>query len=85
MIASDLLRKSPETQNILDSNTFDIILKCIERHSGQWTKASYGRELLEKPETLLEILVHMADYNASRQKLLDVSLNYYLEQQNTHI
>jgi hypothetical protein len=43
------------------------ISSCIESHMGIWNKDREGNEILPKPETEFQKLVHMADYIASRK------------------
>lgn len=48
----------------------EFICKCISSHMGQWNSDYRSKkEVLPKPETMAEQLVHLADYLASRKYL----------------
>ena len=54
----------------IDEVNFSIIseiVNCIKSHMGIWNKDREGNEMLPKPQTQIEKLVHLADYIASRK------------------
>lgn len=57
-------------------NKCTIITKCILSHSGKWnTKYNSKEEIIPKPKTNIEKLVHLADYIASRKYINMYDLN----------
>jgi hypothetical protein len=69
-IATAVFSADENLNSMLPPEQFDIFLKLIARHMGQWnfdfkTKAA----ILDMPETQLEKFVHLADYLASRKCL----------------
>jgi len=57
------------TSDVIVDN-LDFICSCVSSHMGQWN-GDYRtkKEVLPKPETMAEQLVHLADYLASRKYL----------------
>lgn len=59
-------------QDVIDIMEIDIwrqITDCIKTHMGQWTTDRDGKELLERPSSIIQGFVHMCDYLASRKCL----------------
>ena len=53
----------------------EIVPALVETHMGQWTKDyKTGKEMLKKPVTPTQKLVHLADYLASR-KFIDIKFD----------
>lgn len=74
-LASDFISKVYEDTDIIKDryNIIGGIEECIESHMGKWnTDKETGEEILPKPESEIEKLVHLADYIASR-KYIDMS------------
>lgn len=56
--------------SILPKETLNLILSCINSHMGKWNfDYKTKKQVLPKPKSRLEQLVHMADYIASRKCL----------------
>lgn len=53
----------------LDRQELAFIANCIASHMGQWNTSRNSSEVLPKPQTLYQQLVHLADYLASRKDL----------------
>lgn len=62
LIAADFVMS-----NASDDHYACIVANAIASHSGEWTKSKYSKVELPKPETMLEKVVHLADYIASRR------------------
>jgi hypothetical protein len=70
-IAAAEIKKSESLNMVLPLEQFDVFLRLVARHMGQWNKDyKTGQELMHKPETLLEKFVHLCDYLASRKCLI---------------
>lgn len=52
----------------------DTICNLISCHMGQWNTSNYSKEVLPKPESTAEMLVHTFDYLASR-KYITINLD----------
>ncbi len=69
-VAAIELQKDANLNTVLPPEQFDIFLRLVARHMGQWNKDyKTGQELMHKPETPLEKFVHLCDYLASRKCL----------------
>ena len=69
-VAALELQKNSDLNTIVSAEQFDIFLRLVARHMGQWNKDyKTGQELMNKPETPLEKFVHLCDYLASRKCL----------------
>lgn len=53
----------------ISKDKLDILCRCIASHMGNWNTDRSGREVLPKPQTGLERIVHLCDYLASRKCL----------------
>lgn len=55
---------------VMESNKWDQISRCIKSHMGQWnTDFKSNEEILPKPSNNIEEFVHLCDYLASRKIL----------------
>lgn len=53
-----------------ENQTFvDNVSRLVSCHMGQWNTARWDKTVLPKPEALDEVIVHVADYLASRKYL----------------
>jgi hypothetical protein len=69
-VAALELQKNANLNTLLSPEQFEIYLRLVARHMGQWNKDyKSGMELMNKPETPLEKFVHLCDYLASRKCL----------------
>lgn len=59
-------------KGIINNDCLQFLCGCISSHMGQWNVSKAG-ELLPKPKNYGQILVHVADYLASRK---DIILNF---------
>lgn len=69
LLVSNLIFK---LDNINSKVETGIIGQLIQSHMGKWNTDKEGNEILSRPETDIEKLVHLADYIASR-KYIDMS------------
>lgn len=53
----------------LDKGDLAFIANCIASHMGQWNTSSRSDEVLPKPVTMYQQLIHLADFLASRKDL----------------
>ena len=70
---SDFIKNNLELLYISKEDV-EHVSRLIETHMGPWTKDKQGNEILPKPTTNKELLVHLCDYIASRN-----FLNVYFE------
>ena len=61
LLASKLIREN------CSKEFADNVCPLVESHSGQWTTSKYSKDVLPKPTTMLQLLVHLSDYIASRR------------------
>lgn len=66
IIAANAVR---EIDGIIPDNEVDFVAHCIESHMGQWNFDKKTMITLPKPEDKYQILVHLADYLASRKDI----------------
>lgn len=75
---SKLIASTNQKYKVVDKNTLFSIVSAIESHMGQWNKDKKNEEVLPKPKTDIQRLVHLFDYLASRKYLLvDFGTEYY--------
>ena len=48
----------------------NLLTSVIKTHMGPWTTDYFGNDILKKPETKYEKMVHLCDYLASRKSFL---------------
>ena len=53
----------------LQDEEINFVCAAMSSHMGEWNKSKSGKEILPKPETLAQQLVHLADLLASRKDL----------------
>jgi hypothetical protein len=66
-IMADWIGGNPKLQGIIPDDQIQIIQRLIRSHMGQWNCDNHGREIMPKPIGLLEKIVHLCDYLASRK------------------
>ena len=50
-------------------NEFNLLYQAIASHMGQWNTGDNGNELMPKPSNILDKMVHLGDYIASRKNI----------------
>lgn len=78
-IVADWLRGNKGFTDMLPEPQLQVLAGAIESHMGQWnTDYRTKKEILPKPKTAIQKMVHMCDYLASRKYLeFDFGDNYY--------
>jgi hypothetical protein len=70
---ADFIRNNSELNKLLDTEIIEKIASCISSHMGEWAydyKDKYKKnQLLPKPNSKMQNIVHLADYLASRKYL----------------
>jgi len=70
-IMADFINKNSEINTLIDQEIIDKITGCISSHMGSWAydyKDKYKKnQLLPKPNSKLQNMVHLADYLSSRR------------------
>lgn len=79
LVCANYIRDHSELTDMLEPGQVDFICGCIASHMGQFnTKWNSHEEILPKPKTGPQNLVHLADYLASRKYLIfDFGDDYY--------
>ena len=79
VVCANYIRNSQALTAMLEPDQIEFIAGCIETHMGSWnTDYKTGREIMPKPSTGPQNLVHLADYLASRKYLIfDFGDDYY--------
>ncbi len=65
-LAKNLILDIANKNDLVISN-INSICSCVESHMGSWNKDKEGKEILPKPITQLQKLVHLADYCAAQK------------------
>ena len=65
-----LINSVNQKYKCVDENTLLSIVSAVESHMGQWNKNRSNKEVLPKPKTNIQKLVHLFDYLASRKYLI---------------
>lgn len=68
LVVSELLDKEfePDAITTLEGS---LLCQAIRSHMGRWTSSKYSPNLLPRPESQLDHIVHTADYLASRKHI----------------
>lgn len=70
VVCADFIRYNDNLATMLEREKVEFIAGCVESHMGQWnTKWGSAVEIMPKPKTGPQNLVHLADYLASRKYL----------------
>ena len=67
ILAGYFVKTSEELNGFLDTETRIIIGDAISSHSGEWTTNKRSKTELPSPQNLIQELVHLSDYIASRK------------------
>ncbi len=73
ILASNLVEEKANLTK-LTREEIELLKSMILTHMGPWVTDYHGKEVLEKPKTKCQKLVHLCDY-LSAQKFLDVKFN----------
>lgn len=79
VVCADWIRETDKLTEIIKPEQVEFLCGCIASHMGSWnTDYRTKKEILPKPKTAAQKLVHMADYLASRKYLIfDFGDDYY--------
>ena len=66
VLAAEFVRSDARLDNIVGSEIREIIADAVASHSGEWTTSKRSKVVLPSPQTLVQELVHLSDYIASR-------------------
>lgn len=69
VIASEFIKNDERLNGILSDEIRNIIGDAVASHSGEWTTSKRSRVVLPSPQTLVQELVHLSDYMASRSDI----------------
>lgn len=68
LVVADLIRYTKSLRDLIDEKILDQILLCVITHMGEFCKDyKTKKEVLPKPVTKLQKIVHIADYLSSRK------------------
>ena len=79
ILAADWIKETVVEHDIKQALK-DYIAGCVASHSGQWNTSNRSKEILPKPETEEQMLIHTADYLSSRA---NIDMTYSEEFENT--
>ena len=66
ILAAEFVRSDARLDNIINSEVREMIADAVASHSGEWTTSKRSKVILPSPQTLVQELVHLSDYIASR-------------------
>jgi hypothetical protein len=69
LIIAEYIENHPDLQGILTKEQMDLMLGAVRSHMGAWNVDKNGQQILPKPNTKFQNMVHIADYIASRKML----------------
>lgn len=69
LVIASYIENHPDLQGILTKEQMDLMLGGIKAHMGAWNMDRNGQQILPKPNTKFQNVVHLADYLASRKML----------------
>lgn len=69
ILMGDAILNDPMMMMLTDKETAIKIVNAIKSHMGQWTTNKSSHIVLPKPSNRFEMIVHLADYLASRKCL----------------
>ena len=68
-LASEFVKMHNELNGIVDEEVRVVIGDAIASHSGEWTTSKRSKVVLPSPQNLVQELVHLSDYIASRSDI----------------
>lgn len=69
VLAGDFVKTDERLDGILTNEIRVVIGDAIASHSGEWTTNKRSKTILPSPQNLLQELVHLSDYIASRSDI----------------
>lgn len=66
ILASEFIKTDSRLDEIVSDEIRTIIGDAVASHSGEWTTSKRSKIVLPPPQTLVQELVHLSDYIASR-------------------
>lgn len=69
VLAAEFVKSDNRLDNIVDEDIRIIIGDAVASHSGEWTTSTRSKIVLPSPQTLVQELVHLSDYIASRSDI----------------
>lgn len=66
VLAAEFIKSDNRLNNILSDEIRTMIGDAVASHSGEWTTSKRSKIVLPSPQTLVQELVHLSDYIASR-------------------
>ena len=69
VLAGEFVKTDERLNGILNEDIRNIIGDAISSHSGEWTTNKRSKTVLPSPQNLLQELVHLSDYIASRNDI----------------
>ena len=69
LLAAKAVRNYIGETSLMTKEDLEFIADAVSSHMGQWTKDYKGKEVLPKPTTPAQKIVHLADYLASRKQV----------------
>ena len=66
VLAAEFIKTDPRLDGIISNEVRTIIGDAAASHSGEWTTSKRSKVVLPSPQTLIQELVHLSDYIASR-------------------
>lgn len=66
VLAAEFIKSDNRLNNILGDEIRTMIGDAVASHSGEWTTSKRSKIVLPSPQTLVQELVHLSDYIASR-------------------
>lgn len=66
VLAAEFIKTDDRLNDILSEEIRTIIGDAVASHSGEWTTSKRSKVILPSPQTLVQELVHLSDYMASR-------------------
>ena len=69
VLAGEFVKTDERLQGILSDEIRIIIGDAISSHSGEWTTSKRSKTVLPSPQNLVQELVHLSDYIASRSDI----------------
>ena len=69
VLASEFVKTDERLGGIVSDEIRTIIGDAVASHSGEWTTSKRSKVILPAPQTLVQELVHLSDYIASRSDI----------------
>jgi hypothetical protein len=66
VLAAEFIKTDERLDWIVSDEVREMIGDAVASHSGEWTTSNRSKVILPSPQTLVQELVHLSDYIASR-------------------